>query len=383
MAAFTPSLRLIADDLTGALDAAAEFGPLTGPVLVSWGGVGRRARALAVDSATREIDARRAARKTRRLAAEIGLPKAEIAYFKVDSLLRGHAGHELAAILAGTDFDAIVIAPAFPFQKRQTVGGRQQMRNSHGWETTGEDIAATLSTFGHVVRISGPGTPVKTGISIFDATTDNDLAAIVESGLGFPGRMLWCGSAGLARALARQTTCVEPSLPELATPLLALFGTDHPVTSAQIARVERYCLTVDGGGLAEADRLERALGGGPVVARFAVPAGSSRAAAAEYIRATLESLLPGLAPPGTLIAGGGETLRVVCDVLGAEALLITGSLTPGVPRSRLVGGGWDGVEIISKSGAFGDPDFLTRLFDAVAIGVSGRFEGQNKREMTA
>jgi len=42
-------------------------------------------------------------------------------------------------------------------------------------------------------------------------------------------------------------------------------------------------------------------------------------------------------------------------VLGAQALRVTGRLAPGLPRSVLRGGRWDGVTIISKSGAFGPP----------------------------
>jgi uncharacterized protein YgbK (DUF1537 family) len=36
---------------------------------------------------------------------------------------------------------------------------------------------------------------------------------------------------------------------------------------------------------------------------------------------------------------------------------------PGVPVSRIGGGLWDGVRLISRSGAFGAPDFLARLLD--------------------
>ena len=51
-----PSLRLIADDLTGALDTTAEFVELCGPVEVRWmGGLPASVpESLAVDSGTRE-----------------------------------------------------------------------------------------------------------------------------------------------------------------------------------------------------------------------------------------------------------------------------------------------------------------------------------------
>ena len=51
-------MRLLADDLTGALDTAAEFVPLTGALPVFWPDGGRLelVGSLGLDSATRERD---------------------------------------------------------------------------------------------------------------------------------------------------------------------------------------------------------------------------------------------------------------------------------------------------------------------------------------
>jgi uncharacterized protein YgbK (DUF1537 family) len=63
------------------------------------------------------------------------------------------------------------------------------------------------------------------------------------------------------------------------------------------------------------------------------------------------------------VVSGGATLHRLVDVLGARSLLVTGEPLPGVPRSVLKGGVWDGVTVISKSGGFGDPALLIRLAD--------------------
>jgi uncharacterized protein YgbK (DUF1537 family) len=68
-----------------------------------------------------------------------------------------------------------------------------------------------------------------------------------------------------------------------------------------------------------------------------------------------------LEPPGTLVAAGGETLRGLCVALGAQCLEVQGSIQPGLPRSILRGGRWDGVTVVSKSGAFGSPGLLRDL----------------------
>lgn len=92
-----------------------------------------------------------------------------------------------------------------------------------------------------------------------------------------------------------------------------------------------------------------------------LPQGTPRAEAATRIEAAFRTLVDGLAAPGTLVAAGGETLRGLCMALGATNLEVQGSVMPGVPVSRLRGGRWDGVAVVSKSGAFGHPTLLRDL----------------------
>ncbi|MFL5280605.1 MAG: hypothetical protein ACJ8AW_06315 [Rhodopila sp.] len=54
-------------------------------------------------------------------------------------------------------------------------------------------------------------------------------------------------------------------------------------------------------------------------------------------------------------------MRGLCLSLRAHSLEIQGRLAPGLPRSLLRGGLWDGVTVVSKSGAFGPPTLLRDL----------------------
>ena len=94
------TLRLLADDLTGALDTAAEFVRLTGPVSVYWSGAvpALLPASTAIDSGTRELDLEEARLKVNGLAKS--LIGADISYKKVDSLLRGH-NHDRIGRLPG------------------------------------------------------------------------------------------------------------------------------------------------------------------------------------------------------------------------------------------------------------------------------------------
>lgn len=364
MTASSPKLRLIADDLTGALDTAAEFVPLCGPVTVDWKNVRDAARAAAFDSATREGSKASAVARVADIAARFGLAGADIAYFKVDSLLRGHAGAELAMLLDTIAFARVVIAPAFPFQNRLTREGRQQALIDGAWAEVGEDVAATLRLSGRPVSVCQPGDAVPEGVSVWDCASDADLAAVVDAGRRAEGPLLWCGSGGLATALAGDG---EPPCPQVERPVLAVFGTDHPVTRAQIADAGSHHLRLANAGGDAARAVSERLGDeGSAVVSFILPDDFSRQQAALRIREQLDELMPRLDPPGTLICGGGETLRALCETLRVDHLDVVGRLVPGVPVSRMRGGRWDGCLTISKSGAFGDRGFLSRLIDGIS-----------------
>ena len=299
-------LRLLADDLTGALDSAARFVPLVGPIPVQWmpTDVGGSA---AFDMGTREATpdvARQTAQDWARL-----LLGADIAFKKIDSLLRGHVDAELSACLPL--FDRCVLAPAVPHQGRITRAGRQWARGPDGWNDTGVTPAHPM----------------------LDAETDADLLAIVARERAAAGRILWCGTGGLAGALAGGRPIPRPDLPK---PVLALIGSNHPVSLRQLARA-------------------------PDAVTATIPDGTAPRDAQRLIVETFVARLSNGARAGTWVISGGETLRALCLALGARALMVDGEVEPGIPTAILLGGDWDGQRVVSKSGAFGDDLFLARL----------------------
>src|SRR5215475_6730113 len=103
-----PTLKLLADDLTGALDTSAELVGAFGPMPVVW-------TATSCSSAGQS--------------------------FAIDSRLRGPWVAELEACLATGAWDACILAPAFPHQGRRTFQGRQYVRDvDGGWSPAGDDI---------------------------------------------------------------------------------------------------------------------------------------------------------------------------------------------------------------------------------------------------
>jgi len=353
------ALRVLADDLTGALDGAARFVSVAGPGLMPyvptfW----KPPRALdgpaAVDTGTRELAAADARTTADRLACL--LDDAEPAFRKIDSLLRGHVAVEIAA--TRRDFDHIIIAPAFPFQGRLTRSGRQLVREPNGWRDVGADLCAQLKVHGDTVALCRPGDAAPAGTSLWDAETDADLQAVAAAGRTLPGRVLWCGSGGLAGALAGGHPAPAPALPP---PILALIGSDHPASIAQLSAAWAYVHRIARGDAEEAAPIARRLARGSVAAAVVAPPGADRLMARHHIAAVFAALLTFLDCPGTLFVAGGETLRAVCDCLGAERLDVDGEMIPGVPASVMRGGRWDRLRVVSKSGAFGDAGLLLRL----------------------
>ena len=140
-------LRLIADDLTGALDTAAQFTGRIGPLPVL---LDRTMPApegsYALDLSCRDRDQETAVAAAREAVRHFA--GADLAFKKIDSLLRGHWAVELAGIVRSGMFRRIVLAPAFPAQGRVTRGGRQIRAQSGGEAVMIKDIAAELQRHG-------------------------------------------------------------------------------------------------------------------------------------------------------------------------------------------------------------------------------------------
>ena len=331
-------LGLVADDLTGALDSAAQFARKNEPIPVYWPPLaGSPPGDIAVDIGTRELPQAGAVARSIEFAPV--LENAQLAYKKIDSQLRGHVAAELAAILRRGRFDQCILAPALPFHGRFTRGGVQFVRQSNG-EFARIEVDLTGCDPGSVV--------------IADAETDDDLTRIAREGLSSGRRILWCGSAGLAAALSGE----KPPAPAMdAGPALAVIGTDHASTLAQLACARESCIPVIANSL-PALPLERC------ILHLDPAPGLDRLTASARIRETLALTVPRMRPPGRVIVTGGETFTHLCAAIGARRLDVEGQLLPGVPVSRFRGGAWDRVQVISKSGAFGDVALLRRLLES-------------------
>jgi D-threonate/D-erythronate kinase len=354
-------LRLLADDLTGALDTSAELVGAFGPLDVVWsnGWTPAGQGSFAIETGTRELGSEQAFAIVQECAPL--LQGATIAYKKIDSLLRGPWTAELDACLRSGFWDACIVAPAFAYQGRRTRLAHQYAIAPDGsWRAVGANILEQLRQQDIEARLGRIDSELPPGVSVFDADADEDLERVVQIGRRYSGRVLWCGSGGLASALASQTG-VRVSK-KLQTPVLGVFGSDHPATHAQLARCRNVVVPAADGHV-NLDQIKRRLARGVAFVRLEAPHGHSRAEAAQRFEREIAALSKAIGPPGTLIIAGGETLKAQCLAVGASALKVLGRLEPGVPRSVIQGGPWMGVDVISKSGAFGPRDLWWNLLN--------------------
>lgn len=328
-------LCIIADDLTGAFDAAAPFAgrglqtmvalrPEDLPAALATG-----AAVVAVSTRSREIAAEAAAGRVAQVAAL--LPPGTRVFKKVDSRLKGHVAAELAALAPA----ALLVAPAIPDFGRIVAGGAVA---GFGVETP-IPVAAVLGDLaGRAV--------------IPDTASPQDMDAALAAA---PEGALLVGARGLAEALARAMTgkaeAVAPR-PSAGRALMVV-GSRDPITVAQVRALRDKGADWRGApnGVLDDRRpgaaltLVQALPGGTVTTGEAVSA------------ALAEAVHPALTEGAeALFLTGGATAEAVTDAMALGPVRLVGEVLPGVPLAMA-----GARAVIVKSGGFGGDETLTRL----------------------
>lgn len=334
-------LAIIADDLTGAMDAAAPFAERGIAVrLVLSGGKPMSPEAtdiVAFDTHSRHLPPEEAAAAVARSVA--ALPPATPLFKKIDSTLRGAVVEEIRAAAAGRA--AIVIAPAVPSQGRIVRGGRVFVDGVPLGAAESAEDARRPSFTGSLVAALAPLRPVMP-----DCADDGDLADIARAA---PAAALLVGAAGLAETVAqiRFGDAVPAALPALAGPPLFVAGSRTTVVARQLAHLRD----------ARPDAL--------IVTPPALPETDADAVARRLAQRAVAQFHATAA--GALVLVGGDTARAVLDALGVAALRLRGHVIPSIPWAEADIAG-RAVLVATKAGGFGATDALARIADRLIPG---------------
>jgi uncharacterized protein YgbK (DUF1537 family) len=346
-----------------------------------------------------------------------------ILYKKIDSTLRGNIGYEIDAILKRMNGVLCFMAPSYPEQNRRLVGGimmvgekplaltevaigttspiqeshvykllQQQSQSSIGWV----DLTLVASNFKNLQKTVEKEEKRGIRLIIFDAVSRQDLTNVAEVGFSLKKKPLFVGSAGLAEEVAKKIFPPKgnrlKTFKQVKKPFKHIFiisGTASSVTHQQLRRLEQRktpayqlnkTLLVADDIRVEVERKEiskkisNSLSQGMVILKttpeMLQPEDSEDLPI--YLKivktladVTLQSLelskvdIQELA----LILTGGDTAQSIIDALGNEGIEIEGELLKGIVKGHLIGGNWNGLNIITKAGAFGKENALEKIVE--------------------
>jgi uncharacterized protein YgbK (DUF1537 family) len=333
-------LAIVADDLTGALDASAPFAVRGLSTVVALGvddlelALASGADVIGVSTGSREITPDAARQAVADCMAR--LPTGLSVFKKIDSRLKGNIAAELDAI----PYRRALVIPAIPAFGRWMRNGRLD----------GFGVAEPIGIAARLGRHAGAA-----------VTPDIDEQDQIERALAEVVHDLPVGARGLAEALARRLSpTFEPSTPEpMAAPVLCVIGSTDPITTRQVQRLRgamdvTYIAAPDGVAPAAPASLD-----GVTVLQATPGIGADPVTVAQRLGEAVIALQP---PAGaTLVLSGGATAQVVMRALGIGILDLRGEALPGLPIARA-----GGFTIITKSGGFGQPDALLRLLGHLA-----------------
>lgn len=390
---------VLADDLTGAADTGLPFvrAGLSARVLLA---EGARADAdvLVVSTETRNLSREAAVTRLGAWAKRLAdLPGGPIRIKKIDSTLRGGIGVEIRAVLDVLAPAPVAwIVPAYPGQGRQMRGGVYSVHGTplHQTEFVRDVqgcaehslVPALLETqmgerigFVSCDVLAEGSDAIEEAVEraqregrravLFDTLTDEDLDGIVAAGQRARSPVLWAGSAGLAKALARRLSrsggTIPPFVPPSSGPVVLVAGSRNPATLQQIAflrervALDQRTLADAGGSIASAPHYLLTVGEGPGSHGRDELAVASRLGAAGARLITQHG-------SERLILTGGDTAAATLRHLDAQSLVILGAVEEGIPLLQIIGGAANGALAVTKAGGFGSPSALHNAFARLA-----------------
>ncbi|MBZ0332231.1 four-carbon acid sugar kinase family protein [Halomonas sp. ANAO-440] len=397
-------VAIIADDLTGALDAAAPFaarGASTRVVIAlerlegaleAW--EGERPEVIAVNTESRHLAAVAAAARVERAARCLSRVEPRLWFKKIDSTLRGQVVAESLALRRFTG-RRLVLAPAVPAQGRTVcnaevhVDGIPLGATSYGQDTRAAPPPGALDRLFAdqglpMVRYRpAQGATLPVGDCVCDTADQADLFHVYEAMATEASRWLAVGAAGLATIMAQHLFGCQRarrhSLGDFGRRLYVV-GSRSPRAVEQLARL---CQASPRLPVSEALRPQAEAPAGDEGAMVLVPGTGAGEESAEAVAAAMGERVamqvahwPGGA--GVLLLTGGDTAMAALQRLDVESIEVDGEWAPGVVLGRLDGDPLRAV--ITKAGGFGEPDLLAVLEDVLgaADGRQGHC-GQRRR----
>lgn len=385
-------IAIIADDLTGAMDAAAPFAKR-----------GAQTRVLFCDNPTsqqllsapevvarttdsRHLDPVRAIQRVHQALSDL---EDRLPFKKIDSTLRGNIVAETLAVLEATGRRHLLITPAFPSQGRVLRGGEVFVHSIPLAETAiakdalapplriplamafGGKLGVLVHEIDHPAGLQlAPGEAAH--VYIVDAESDDELLRLAQFALAHRDEVVVAGSAGLGNALAAAIygSASDLKVRRNALPLLYIVGSRTPQSAAQLERlvdcgaklivIESHYGHIDlNDAIASLAHLDHGKSAYVLTLRQRDKVTPEAPLVANALAGVAHQLLNEL-DIGAIVVTGGDTAQALMAELGIQSVDLAGELMPGIAlgivphRNR-------SFKLVTKAGGFGDPQLFVTL----------------------
>jgi uncharacterized protein YgbK (DUF1537 family) len=397
----TPTIAIVADDLTGSGDTAVQFVRAGWSTHLSIGGADEAlsgpatagVEVLAVTTNSRALPAADAARVIQQNVQQLRVAGVSRLYKKVDSTLRGAFKAEIDAAREAWGPDTVaVICPAFPATGRTVEQGILYVNGKPVTETSAATDPVTPVTESHIPTLLGcahvaaqdgdtPETLAQRirqagNTVVVDAASDADLERLARA-IGLLGEhALPVGAGGLAVPLARVWAGADQT-----APVVVVVTSQHSAARAQAAALQASGadtwtpslaqLADDAAWQAWSQPLLQSHAQAPAEAGTVLllaPEGQLDGLDSEKVADRLGSLAAQLITTSRaagVVATGGDGARSVLVALAARGIALVDEVMGGVPLGTLTGGTAAGLPVVTKAGGFGTEDVLVRAVRAI------------------
>jgi uncharacterized protein YgbK (DUF1537 family) len=405
-------LLILADDLTGAADTAVQFArrKISSAVLFAndHSGYALHKQVLAIDTESRHCTPEAAFGRVTAAVIEAKTRGIGRFYKKIDSTFRGNVGAELEALIQASGVHRLMLAPAFPRGGRTTRNGRQYVGDTLLHETAFAQDPHEPMTESHIPAILARQTsyPVhcidrkaldsfdaanerRSGIFVFDAETDDDLAVIAQKCTTGNAPTAFAGAAAFAEMLVTtlRINGSESTRARFFDRIFVVNGSLHQVSAGQVSWARRsgmFCsflppsTATATGSATDGEVTERiiyrlnadgqALLSTPFVRHPDTTPGAFAAALGRAAATIMERV-----PDVNLVVMGGDTAYAVCKALDIRILFPHAEILPGLTMCTHDTKAFPGP-LILKSGGFG-PDNTVGL---IRTFISGAIRSTNE-----
>ena len=408
---------VIADDLTGANDTGVQFTKhgLKTIVDIDYFNFSKKNfkkyDVISINTNSRILDTRTAYKRVYDIAQKCNKIEFDFIYKKIDSAMRGNPGAEIEGVMDAVGADIALVAPSYPENKRIVKNGYAYLSDNE--EDLGESLFCLTDIIGNEISKKVEGIPIeivrqgiekltsyidskrtKEGIVLLiDAISNDDLKTIVMVSKNMRGKVVLCGSAGLAQQLAENYSkkTAEKYKNEGAIKLLVV-GTRNTCTAAQInnglllgssSLIKIHTNLIISGDERSVirDAVEKAstyiTNGSKLITVIvssifennfmeSLKQSAEDIQHAQKIVKALGNIVKGIYERfdiKSIIATGGDTSMQICKSLEAEGIELIDEIAPGIPVGRIIGGNAGGLMIVTKSGGFGSDNIFTEVID--------------------